>query len=218
MHLLSRFSNKERILFSFLVVLVLINVLTLVTSRNLSDFSYDFKSMLEDRLIPSSDLAKIQEQFYRNRLNLEELIYLEEYEYEDAETVIKEIRENNQRIDRIENKYAKTHLTVDEENQLAEFNKLIKDYRLIENEIIRNIEENQFQKASNIYLYESIPAFEKLLNITHRLEEIQLIVGNKLYQHAQKKVRSIQVLAYLSLGIALVITAYMLKVLQFKVK
>lgn len=217
MRFLNNFSNKERILFSFLVVLILINILTLVTSRNLSDFSYDFKSMLEDRLVPASDLAKIQEQFYRNRINLEELIYLEEYEYENAETVIKHIRENDLRIDRIEDKYAKTHLTLDEKNQLYEFNKRFKTYQGIENRIIKLIEQNSFQEASNIYLYESIPAFEKLLDITHQLEDIQLIVGNKLYRHAQTKLRNIQVLAYLSLGIALMITAYMLKVLQFKV-
>ncbi|WPP49888.1 MCP four helix bundle domain-containing protein [Catalinimonas niigatensis] len=218
MRFLNNFSNKERILFSFLVVLVLINMLTLVTSRNLSDFSYDFKSMLEDRLIPASDLAKIQEQFYRNRINLEELIYLDEYEYENAETVIRHIRENDLRIDRIEDKYAKTHLTVDEENQLKEFNERFKNYRDIENKIIKYIEHNKFQEASNVYLHESIPAFEKLLDITHKLEDIQLVVGNKLYRHAQTKVRNIQVLAYLSLGIALIITAYILKVLQFKVK
>lgn len=218
MRLLSSFSNKERILFSFLVVLVLINILTLVTSKNLSDFSYDFKSMLEDRLIPSSDLAKIQEQFYRNRINLEGLIYLNEYGYESTDSVIRHIRENNLRIDRIENKYAKTHLTADEKSRLKEFNEGFKAYRTIENNIIGYIEGNKFQEASKVYLYESIPAFEKLLDITHKLEDIQLVVGNKLYQHAEKKVKSIQVLAYLSLGIALMITAYMLKVLQFDVK
>lgn len=216
MRLLSRFSNKERILFSFLVVLILINVLTLVTSRNLSDFSYDFKSMLEDRLIPSSDLAKIQEQFYRNRINLEELIYLDDYE--DADTVIRHIRENDLRIDRIEDKYAKTHLTEDEKNQLKEFNERFRSYRAIENKIIQYIEQNKFQEASDVYLHESIPAFEKLLNITHRLEDIQVVVGGKLYEHAQKKVKSIQFLAYLSLAIALLTTTYMLKILQFNVK
>ncbi len=218
MRVLSKFSNKERIIFSFLVVLVLINILTLVTSSNLSSFSHDFKSILEDRLVPSNDLSKIQEQFYRNRINLEELIYLANDERKNAGKIINEIKINNQQIDQIEAKYAKTHLTTDESKQLATFNKVIKNYRNIENKIIENIKQNQFEKAGGIYQQESIPPFEKLLNITHELEAIQLKVGEDLYQHAQKKVISIQVLAYISLGIALMITAYMLKVLQFKVK
>ncbi|MDF9797696.1 hypothetical protein OKW21_002959 [Catalinimonas alkaloidigena] len=216
MRFLGKLSNRERIIISFLVVLVLLNILTIVTSRNLTDFSQDFKSMLEDRLVPSFDLAKIQEQFYRNRLNLEELVYMEENE--EIKKVISKIRVNNDIIDQIEAKYAKTNLTVDEANRLNEFNTHVKNYRRIENEIIRNIENKQFEAANTVYLRESIPAFEKLLDTTHKLEDIQITVGHKLYKNAQKKVRSIQVLAYLSLGIAIMITVNMLKVLQIKVK
>ncbi|MEK6481101.1 MCP four helix bundle domain-containing protein [Catalinimonas sp. 4WD22] len=216
MRFLGKLSNRERIIISFLVVLVLLNVLTIVTSRNLSDFSHDFKSMLEDRLVPSFDLAKIQEQFYRNRLNLEELVYMEKYE--GAPEVINKIRENNRLIDQIEAKYAKTHLTVDEANSLSEFNELVEDYRRIENRIIQHIESNQFEKASQVYRQESMTAFDMLLDTTHELEDIQITVGQKLYKHAQRKVSSIQILAYLSLGIAIMITVNMLKVLQIKVK
>ncbi|WKN31290.1 MCP four helix bundle domain-containing protein [Porifericola rhodea] len=211
-----KLTNRERIIISFLVILVLINVMTIVTSRNLSDFSHDFKSMLEDRLVPSFDLAKIQEQFYRNRLNLEELVYLNEYE--EARTVIEKIRENNRQIDAIEAKYAQTHLTEDEEQRLTEFNMLVKNYRRVEEKIIHHIENNNFEEASSAYLRESLPAFEKLLDTTQALEDIQITVGEKLYKHAQKKVGNIQVLAYLSLGIAIMITVNMLKVLQIKVK
>jgi len=216
MGLLSKLSNRERIIISFLVVLVLLNILTLITSRNLADFSQDFKSMLEDRLIPSSDLAKIQELMYQNRLKLEEMVYL--HENQNTQKLVREVKNNNEQIDRIKAKYAKTHLTADEAVNLDEFNRLMKNYRQIEDKVFQQMLQDNFSQASDIYLRESMPAFESLLTTTHTLKNIQVTVGEKLYRHAEKKVNSIQIFAYLSLGISLMITLNMLKVLRYKVK
>jgi hypothetical protein len=59
MGLCSRLTNRERVIISFLAVLVLRNALTMITSRNLAGFLGDFKSILKHRLIPTSELIII---------------------------------------------------------------------------------------------------------------------------------------------------------------
>lgn len=215
MGLFSRFSNRERIILSFLVVLILLNALTIITSRNLSGFSDDFKSMLQDRLIPASDLAKIQEQLYRNRLNLEELVFMSGYE--NQRQLIRELEMNNTTIDSIKLRYAGTYLTDDEVLNLRTFDQRIDKYRGIEARILNHLRTGKQEQASALYLRQSGPAFENLLQTTHTLEDIQLSVGQALYRHAERKVNSIQVFAYLSIGITLMITLNMLKVLRYKI-
>jgi len=215
MGLFSRLTNRERIIISFLVVLVLLNALTIITSRNLSGFSDDFKSMLEDRLIPASDLSKIQERLYRNRINLEELVFMSGFESKDH--LIQELKVNHTAIDSIKARYANTYLTEDEVHSLHDFNQLIDHHREIENKIIKYLQRENQEAASNMYLEQSGSPFEELMETIRSLDRIQLSVGEDLYQHAERKVKIIQVFAYLSIAITLMITLNMLKVLRYKV-
>lgn len=216
MGLFSRHTNRERIIISFLVVLVLLNALTIITSRNLSGFSDDFNSILEERLIPASDLSKIKEGLYRNRINQEELVFMSGFESKDH--LMQELMINHVAIDSIKACYASTYLTEDEAHNLYYFNQLIDYHREIANKIIKYLQRENQEAASNMYLEQSGSAFEELVETVRSLDRIQLSVGQNLYQqHAERKVKIIQVFAYLSIAITLMITLNMLKVLRYKV-
>src|SRR5690606_18796120 len=103
-----RLSNREKITVYFLAILVLLNIVTIIYTHNLKSVSEDFKSMLDDRLVPSYDISKIQEGFYKNRLNLEALIFKVDT---NNNYLLKRILENNQAIDSIILKFSKTKLT-----------------------------------------------------------------------------------------------------------
>lgn len=214
MHFIRHLTNREKIILSFLVILILLNGLTILVSRNLGEFSQSFKSMLEDRLIPSLDLAKIQEEFYQNRLTLLETLVL----LQKDPQWIQEIEKNNGDIDHIILKFSKTYLTAEEAEVLDQFKRQIQEYRVLEQKIINFVENDSLEAALEIYLNQSMPAFGDLLSTMRDLEDIQLVVGEELYHEADQMVRIIQMMGYLSIAIALMITLNMLKVLHFKVK
>lgn len=212
MRLIRQLSNREKIILSFLVLLVTLNGSTILVSSNLNNFSYAFKSMLEDRLVPASEIARIQENLYQNRFALLKGIT------QLQEKVGRDIARNNQEIDELTLMYAKTYLTPKEADELDEYRKQIEAYRKLESQVLRLIEKDSTQAALNIFMQQSVPAFDKLQHTMHSLENIQLVVGKDLYQDADHTVSIIQLFGYLSIAIALVLTVYMLKVLHFKVK
>ncbi len=215
MSLIPSLSNREKIILSFLVLLVLLNGLTILVSRNLSGFSYSFQSMLEDRLIPSSDLSKIREEFYKNRLYLEEMIFLPEWR--DL-NLMQKILVNNQEINQILMKYSKTSLTSIEAASLEKFNRQLEDYRSLEQQVINFVEHDSLEKARLLFLAQSMTAFENLLVTMRDLNNIQVQEGASLYHKSEKMVNTIQMIAYFSIALALMITVNMLKVLRFRIK
>lgn len=199
---------------SFLVMLVLLNGLTIMISKNLGSVSYSFKSVLEDRLVVSKDLASILEELYKNRVFL-----LEDLDsIQKSQELVRNIQDNNTNIDQIALKVSKTYLTSEEAAALLQLNDQVKDYRLFEYQIISLIEKDSLEAARKVYLEQSLPSFEDILSTLHKLENIQVAVGEKLYHQSQHTVSIIQLTAYFSIGIALIITTGLLKVLRFKVK
>lgn len=214
MRFIRNLSNKEKIMVSFLVMLVLLNGLTILISKNLGNVSYSFKSVLEDRLIVSKDLADIIEEIYKNRIFL-----LEDLDsIQRSQELIRNIQNSNTHIDQIALKVSKTYLTSEEADALMQLNEQVKDYRFHEYKIISLIEQDSLEAARTVYLEQSLPAFERILSTLHKLENIQVAVGENLYHQAQHTVNIIQITAYFSIGIALMITIGLLKLLRFKVK
>lgn len=206
-------SNREKIIFSFLLILIVVNLLTVVITHSLGSFSTSFRSMLDDRLVPSSDISKIQERFYQNRLKIEELIFMVDSSRSGQE---KDIRQNNAEIDRILKKYLLTHLTEEEEYNLTIFREELKNYRRIELKIMAAFEAGEVEDAREIFLSNSLMAFNKMLDLLHHLADIQLEVGEELYHNAVNNIRVINLTSYLSIAVAVLLTLNMLKVLDIK--
>ncbi len=208
-------SNQEKIMLSFLVLLVLLNGIIILVSRNLSGLSYSFRSMLEDRLIPAADLSNIQEEMYTNRFLVEKMMYMYDAE---APELVGQIQRNNQDIDQTIMKYAKTYLTTDETSALEKFKEQIQVYQQLEKQVINLLKEHQTDAAEQLYLNQSLQAFENLQRTMHILREIQVEVGKNLYHDARHLVSIIQFVGYLSIAIALVTTVNLLKILRIRFK
>lgn len=206
-------SNREKIIFSFLLILIVVNLLTVVITHSLGSFSTSFRSMLDDRLVPSSDISKIQERFYQNRLKIEELIFMVDSSRSGQE---EDIRQNNAEIDRILKKYLLTHLTEEEEYNLTIFREELKNYRRIELKIMAAFEAGEVEDAREIFLSNSLMAFNKMLDLLHHLADIQLEVGEELYHNAVNNIKVINLTSYLSIAVAVLLTLNMLKVLDIK--
>ncbi len=214
MRLIRHLNNREKMMLSFLVLLIVLNGLTILVSRNLGGFSLSFKSMLEDRLIPSYDLGNMEERLYKNRLVLSERLVL----FPSEKPLVQQMESNDADIDQVTLKYAETYLTADEAQVFEQFKRQLKAYRKLEQQMIHLAEKGDTQAAKTIYLEQGLPAFDHLLSTIRKLKNIQVKVGEELYREAGRRINILQLIGYLSLAIALMLTVYMLKVLQFKVK
>lgn len=208
-----KFSNREKIVVYFLAILILLNITTLVYTHNLRAVSDDFKSMLDDRLVPSADISKIQEGFYKNRLNIEELIF----KFDSSnQNINARIFRNKQIIDSVLQKYSKTKLTRKEASELATLKKRIKDYRHIESEIQNYFYEGEVEVAKRLFRKDGLQQFQLLTEELHKLADLQIEVGSNLYKDAKDKLGTINLVSYLSIGVAIFVAVNMFKVLGIK--
>lgn len=206
-----RLNNRSRILVLLLALLVLLNSIVLVTTYNLKSFSGSFASMLNDRLIPSTDIAHIQEHCFKNRLFLEDMVFSHKHNH-----VAKKIGRYNQRIDSTYKKYQHTYFTKEERAHANKFLEALQEYRGDEQRILKFLEQGDKQKAEALFEGESQQAFQRMIQELNLLSGIQLSVGQLLYEHAGDNIRLIKLVAYFSLFISLIIVAQLLKVLGIK--
>ena len=204
-------NNRGRILVLLLASLVLLNTIVLVTTHNLKDFSGSFASMLNDRLVPSTDITHIQEYAYKNRLLLEHAIFRG-----DTPVLKKKIGENNLLLDKTFNKFARTHFTDEESIHAKYFLQALKRYRKDEQQILSLLKQGKQAEAEQLLRVESSQAFQLMIHELHLLSSIQLSVGKLLYEHSEDKIQLIKMVAYFSMVVSLVVAAQTLKLLGIK--
>lgn len=208
-----KLSNREKIIVYFLAILVLLNLVTIVFTHNLKSVSEDFKSMLDDRLVPSYDISKIQEGFYKNRLHLEALIFRVDT---NNSYLHKRILENNQTIDSIILKFSKTKLTEKEAMELASLRTKIEDYRSLESKIEDLYQSNKVSVAQDLFRKQGLDLFQTLNNELHNLSGLQVEVGGDLYRDTRDTLVTINLISYFSIAVAIFLAISMFKVLDIK--
>lgn len=206
-----RLNNRGRILLLLLASLVLLNVIVLVTTYNLKSFSGSIASMLNDRLVPSTDIANIQEFCYKNRLFLEDLIFRKK-----RANIPEQIARNNQLLDSTFVKYQHTYFTAEETEHALQFRKALKEYRTYEQEILKLLDEGKQEEAEELFTEKSNQSFQAMIQELHLLSGIQIMVGRLLYKNADENIKSIKMVAYTSLCISLLVAIQLLKVLGIK--
>lgn len=206
-----KLNNRSRILVLLLASLVLLNAIVLVTTYNLKSFSGSIASMLNDRLIPSSEIAQIQEYCYKNQLYLEDLVYRN-----SRSNIAQQIESNNRQLDQVFEDYRNTYFTEEESEHAAQFILALKEYRSYENNIIQLHREGRYEDAEKLFTEESTRTFDAMIRELHLLSGIQLNVGKLLYQSADANIRTIKLVTYTSLVLSLLVAAQLLKVLGIK--
>lgn len=208
-----RFSNREKIIIYFLAILVLLNLVTVIYTHNLKSVSEDFKSMLDDRLVPSYDISQIQEGFYKNRLLLEALIFKVDT---NNHYLHDRILENNNHIDSVISKFSKTKLTEKEAFDLAALREKITSYRSLEGRIELLYQQGKIQEAQELFRSKGLGLFQALNDELHKLSDLQVEVGGALYQHTRDNLNTINLISYFSIAVAIFLAISMFKVLGIK--
>lgn len=212
MHFWKNLNNRGRILLLLMVSLVLLNLIVVLTTYNLKRLSESFTSILDDRLVPSTDLALIQGYCYQNRLYLEgDLLRQASPSLAKAS-----INSNNQQIDSTLHKYNKTFFTDEEGTHVARFTEALQQYRQQEQKIIRMIYQDDYENARQLFLGESQQAFQEQIDELQQLFGIQLTAGQTLYEHTSHTILIIKTIAYFSLCISIILAAQVLKVLGIR--
>lgn len=212
MHFWKNLNNRGRILLLLMVSLVLLNLIVVVTTYNLKSLSKSFTSILDDRLVPSTDLALIQGYCYQNRLYLEGDLLRQE----STSLAKTKIELNNQLIDSTLHKYKKTFFTDEEGTHVARLTEALQQYRHYEQNILGMIQQDDYAQARQLFLGESQQAFQEQIDELHQLSGIQLTAGQTLYEHTGHSILIIKTIAYFSLCISIVLAAQVLKVLGVK--
>ena len=213
MNILPKLSNREKIILYFLTILILLNLVTVVYTHNLKSVSEDFRSMLDDRLVPSYDISQIQESFYKNRLHLEALIFQAEG---NDDTLHDRLLENNAYIDSVISKFSKTKLTEKEAFDLEALRKKMAGYRLLESEIETLYRRGNVEEAQALFRNKGLSSFQALNEELHDLSDLQVEVGSELYRHTRDNISTINLVSYFSMGVAIVLAISMFKVLGIK--
>lgn len=206
-----KLNNRSRILVLLLASLVLLNSIVLVTTYNLKSFSGSFSSMLNDRLIPSAEIAQIQEYCYKNQMYLEDLFFRN-----SLDQVPEKIEANNQLLDEVFEEYRNTYFTKEEGVHAQQFTQALEKYRDYETQILQLHRQGELEEAEKLFVSECSRTFDVMIQELHLLSGIQLTVGRLLYQHADYNIRIIKFVAYASLVLSLFVTAQLLKVLGIK--
>lgn len=204
-------NNRGRILLLLLCSLILLNGIVLVTTSNLSAFSGSFASMLNDRLIPSTEIAQLQEYSFKNRLYLEDMIFRE-----PQLNLRAPINENNRLVDSTFMHYKLSYFTEEERAHAGRFLTSLQEYRSYEQKALQLLAEDRRKAAAVVFENESDAAFHTMMQELHLLSGIQLAVGRLLYEDAHNKIQIIKLVAYFSLFVSLIIAVQLLKVLGIR--
>lgn len=208
-----KLSNREKIIVYFLTILVLLNLVTIIYTHNLKSVSEDFKSMLDDRLVPSYDISKIQEGFYKNRISLETLIFKVDT---NNNYLHEKILQNNQAIDSIVLKFSKTKLTEKEALELASLRKKMADYRSLESRIGNLYQKGEISVAQQLFRNQGLDSFQTLNDELNNLSGLQVEVGGALYRDTRDSLATIKLISYFSIAVAIFLAISMFKVLDIK--
>lgn len=206
-----RLNNRSRILVLLLASLVLLNAIVLVTTYSLKSFSGSIASMLNDRLIPSSEISQIQEYCYKNQLFLEDLVFRN-----SRDKIPEQIAENNRQLDEVFEEYRNTYFTEEEDEHARQFIMALHEYRKYEGQILQLHGQGKLEAAEQLFTKDSSRMFDAMIRELHLLSGIQLNVGRLLYQDADADIRIIKLVTYTSLFLSLIVAAQLLKVLGIK--
>ncbi|WP_017731736.1 MCP four helix bundle domain-containing protein [Nafulsella turpanensis] len=204
-------NNRGRILLLLLGSLVLLNGIVLVTIPNLSSFSRSFASMLNDRLVPSTEIAQLQELSYKNRLYLEDMIFRDV-----QRNLAGQMLENNTLADKTLEHYQLSYFTEDEREHTDRFLEALQEYRRYEKEALQLLSRGEKEAAAKLFEEKSQLAFLSMIHELNLLSGIQLSVGRALYEKADENIQIIKLVAYFSLFLSLILAAQLFKVLGIR--
>ena len=208
------FSNSQRATISIAlgVVLLVILLANWFVSYTMQQIDHQFKSVYQDRLVPASYMSDILERYYQNQLLLEQHIQAEEENTQDSIQAL--YLANTTAISAHIQKFETTYLTEQETLYLQDFKQAVLELQLIQEKVLTNSRKGNRAAAHKLLKAQNRVQFQQLLTPLHSLISLQEKVGYELYQSADRQVKSLKVLSYIVIALAVTIALIIGTLLQ----
>lgn len=193
--------HRLKIAAALTVIILSILVTNMWEKQNLNAVDHCFSSMLEDRLVPATAIFQISDHLYQKRLNVETALHPGKNTHNEkmSRTAL------NSKIDSIFTQYEKTYLVKMESVYLKDVLAKWKNYKILEQKVIAMAAAGHTNKAAMLYEQKGIPVFKDIMVDLRYLSNIQSEVGKELLISSQANMASINLLALLEQGLAIVI-------------
>lgn len=208
------FSNKQRrkIAIALGVVLVVIMLANWFVNFTIQQVDNQFKSVYQDRLVPASYMTAILERYYQNQLLLEQHLQSAEAAEQDSLSALWET--NTAAVGALIQQFETTYLTDQEAVYLKQFKRAVADLQQIQEQILVNSSNNDKAAALKLHRAQNQGQFQLLLTPLHELITLQEQVGHELYLSADRKVKSMKVLSYTVIAMAVFVALIVGTLLQ----
>ncbi|MBD1396098.1 MCP four helix bundle domain-containing protein [Pontibacter sp. JH31] len=207
-----RINKRDQVAFALGAVFSIIVLANWFASYSIGKVSNQFKSVYQDRLIPSLDISEVLERYYQNRMHLEEHILSGSDSQHDSLQQL--VQKNTQEIDSLIHKFERTYLIERESAELAQYKLQFASLVKVQEEILTLSSTGNKARAQLLYKSEGQEAFLNLLKPLHTLIRLQGEVGQELYESAERQVKTLKVLSYLIIGLSVFIALLVATLLQ----
>jgi hypothetical protein len=207
-----RITKRDKVAFALGSVFAIIILANWFASYSIGKVSNQFRSVYQDRLVPSLVISDVMERYYQNRLTLEEHILSSSVGEQDSLHSV--VAANTMEIEALINQFEKTYLIERESRGLAEYKKHFANLVAVQDRILNLSKTGNRTKAEHLYRTEAHTAFLHLMEPLHELIQVQGEVGQELYQSADRQVKTLKILSYLVIGMSVFIALLVATLLQ----
>lgn len=207
-----RISHRNRIALALAFVFLIIVLANWFVSYSMTKVSQRFESVYADRLVPALDISAMQEKYYQNRLLLEE--HLLATTAKEEKQIMQQIEQNETDLDSLLHKFRATYLTSQESEDLKEYLKAGERYSKVQQTILVMSHTQDKATAKAMFRQEGMQSFQELLLPLHALSQLQEEVGHELYADSERQMKSLKVLSYLVIALAVILALLVGSLLQ----
>lgn len=214
MHWNWMFSSRQRKKMAVAMGLILIVVMLAnwFVSYTIQQVNNQFKSVYQDRLVPASQMANILERYYQNQLLLEQ--HLQNNQNEDKDSLVKLWQANTAVIEGLIQQFETTYLTDQEAVHLRNFKQAVANLQQTQVQILFYSRAGDKNAAVQLNKAQYTGQFQQLLAPLHLLISLQEEVGHELYLSADRKVKSLKIISYMVIAMAVLIALIVGTLLQ----
>lgn len=189
-----KIARNERIGALFLLLFSFFIILGLFSTSGFDRISLSFKSMYEDRLIPSLDISNLLYRVYGNRVVLEN--HITSSDLTERNNFQKQLIENQHSIDSLIFHISNTYLVPKEKANLGKFTSALNTYRIEEKAILKLSNSYQTDSALQILTHRGDELFNEAVTTLRKLGLDQQMVGEELYKESQAIAKMQKRIAY----------------------
>ncbi|MFD2244867.1 MCP four helix bundle domain-containing protein [Pontibacter ruber] len=207
-----RIRQREKLALALGSVFVIIILANWFVSYSIGEVNKQFRSVYQDRLVPSLDISQMLERYYQNRMYLEEHVLTGSIAEKDS---IRQLLSSNTRaIDSLVQKFESTYLIEQESTDLANYKVQFAALVRIQEQVMQLSRAGNHPAALQLSHTKGHAAFQNLLVPLHNLIEVQGEVGQELYESAERNVKTLKILSYLVIGLAVLLALIVGTLLQ----